>query len=108
MAHATVNGIKHNVRVTQDLTDNYAVEVYPVPAAGAVKTSEPFKNWPVPLCMKVMADSREDALVCVLETMKKKGVISDFQIEAHERPKPPEPKKAGAAAKTEEAEEAEE
>src|SRR5688500_3711869 len=100
MAYATVNGVKHLVRVTQDLADNFSVEVYPEPPAGAVKVAEPFKNWPVPLCMKVKADTHEDALVCGLETMAKRGIISSFHIEDHERPKPPPPK-ATAAAKAE-------
>jgi hypothetical protein len=98
MATATVNGQKHRVRVTRDLTDNYAIEVYPEPEAGAVKIAEPFKPWPVPLTMKVMADTAEDALQCALETMQKKGKISSFEIPPEERPKPPAPKAAGAAA----------
>ncbi len=105
MAFATVNGVKHNVRVTQDLTDNWGVEVYPEPKPGKLKLAEPFKNWPVPLCMKVKADSREDALLCVLETMKKSGAISDFHLEPGELPKPPPPKTSAAAAKKDEPEE---
>src|SRR4051812_3934365 len=97
MATATVNGTKHLVRVTQDLADNWAVEVYPEPTPGVRKTAEPFKNWPVALTMKVMADSREDALLCVLEQMKKTGKISDFVIDANERPKPKAPKAAAKA-----------
>ena len=52
---------------------------------------------PVPLTMKVLADTREDALVCVLEHMKKLGKISDYHVDENEKPKPPAvgaPKKA--------------
>ncbi|MBI3184202.1 MAG: hypothetical protein HYZ28_18880 [Myxococcales bacterium] len=98
MAHATVDGRRHAVRVTQDLTDNYAVEVYPEPEPEAIKESEPYKNWPVPLAMKVMADSREDALACALEHMKKLGKISDYHLEESEKPKPKPTKPAGAPA----------
>jgi hypothetical protein len=73
MAHATVKGQRHLVRVTRDLTDNWSLEVYPAPAPGQEKVSEPFKNWPVPLCLKLHADSREDALSFGLEHMKKLG-----------------------------------
>jgi hypothetical protein len=97
MAYAMVEGRRHAVRVTQDLADNFAVEVYPEPPPETIKESEPFKNWPVPLVMKVKADSREDALVCALEHMKKLGTISDFHVEESERPKP-KPAKAPAAA----------
>ncbi|MHB8879784.1 MAG: hypothetical protein ACYC8T_39350 [Myxococcaceae bacterium] len=96
MAHATIEGRKHLVRVTQDLTDNWAVEVYPEPTPGKLKTAEPYKPWPVPLTMKVKADTREDALMCVLEQMKKLGRISDFHVEENEKPKPPPAKPAPA------------
>lgn len=100
MSYATVNGKRHALRVTQDLTENFAVEVYPEPEPSAVKVSEPYKNWPVPITMKVRADTREDALLCVLEHLKKLGKISDFQLDEADRPKPPPPvePKAPAAA----------
>lgn len=90
MAHATVKGKRHNVRVVQDLTDNWSLEVYPTPNPNQVKTAEPFKNWPVPLCLKIRADTREDALFTGLEHMKKLGKIDEFHLEANERPLPPE------------------
>jgi hypothetical protein len=90
MAYATVKGIRYNVRVVQDLTDNWSLEVYPAGDRG-VKTSEPFKNWPVPLCIKLRADSREDALLMGLEHMKKLGRIDDFHLDPGERPTPPAP-----------------
>jgi hypothetical protein len=95
MAHATVKGQRYNVRVTQDLTDNFSLEVYPAPDPRKEKVGEPFKNWPVPLCLKIRADSKEDALVFGLEHMKKLGTIDDFHVEPNERPAPP----AAAAAK---------
>jgi len=91
MAHATVKGARYNVRVVQDLAANWSVEVYPVPREGEIKRSEPFKNWPVPLCIKICADTRADALVMGLEQMKKLGKIADFHIEESERPVPPPP-----------------
>lgn len=91
MAHATVKGARYNVRVVQDLAANWSVEVYPAPREGEIKRSEPFKNWPVPLCIKICADTRADALVMGLEQMKKLGKIDDFHIEESERPVPPPP-----------------
>lgn len=91
MAHATVKGARYNVRVVQDLATNWSIEVYPAPREGEIKRSEPFKNWPVPLCIKICADTRGDALVMGLEQMKKLGKIDDFQIEESERPVPPPP-----------------
>jgi hypothetical protein len=91
MAHATVKGARYNVRVVQDLAANWSVEAYPVPREGEVKRSEPFKNWPVPLCIKICADTRADALVMGLEQMKKLGKIDDFHIDESERPVPPPP-----------------
>lgn len=97
MAFATVKGNRYHVRVVQDLTENWSVEVYPAPVANKVKKSEPFKNWPVPLCMKVRADTREDALQTGLEHMKKLGRIDDYHIEPNERPTPLPPKAAPKA-----------
>lgn len=98
MAYAMVNGRKYQVRVTPDLTENFAVEVYPAPVPGAVKIAEPYKPWPVPLTIKLRADSAADALLHGLAHMKKLGKISDFHLDEHEKPKPPEPKPAAAPA----------
>jgi len=98
MAHATIEGRKHLIRVTRDLTESFAVELYPEPVPGKVKTAEPYKPWPVPLTMKVKADTAEDALVCVLEHLKKLGRISAFHVDENERPKPPPPPPAKPAA----------
>jgi hypothetical protein len=89
MAYATVKGQKYSVRVTQDLATNYSIEVFQEPPAGTIKRSEPYKPWPSPLCLKICADTREDALVFGLEHMKKLGQIDDFHVEPHERPAPP-------------------
>lgn len=99
MAFATVAGKRHNVRVVQDLADNWSLEIYPAPDGKRLKTSEPFKNWPVPLCIKVRADSREDALSFALEHLKKAGKIDDFELAPDERPAPAPPKTASSPAK---------
>ena len=80
MAWATVKGERWEVRVTQDLTDNYAIEVFPRPPPGTVKKSEIYKDWPVPLVMKVFANTGGDALACALEHLKKLGRIEDFGL----------------------------
>ena len=102
MASATVKGQQYSVRVTQDLSTNYSIEVYPEPPPGTIKKSEPFKPWPTPLVIKICADTRADALLCGLEHMKKLGRIDDFHLEPSERPVPPAA--AGAPKKEEEAE----
>ncbi len=92
MAYAMVKGKRHDVRVTQDLAENFNVEVYPTPDAKAYKAAEPFKNWPVPLCMKIRADSRGHALEAGLAHMKQLGKIDEFHIDPSERPAPDAPK----------------
>ena len=103
MATATVKGVPHSVRVVQDLSDNWSLEVFPTPQSGAYKAAEPFKNWPVPLCMKIRADSREHAIVAGLEHMKKLGTIDDYHVEESEKP-PAAPPPGGAKKKDEEEE----
>lgn len=80
MAWATVKGARWEVRVTQDLTDNYAVEVYPLPPPGTVKVAEIYKDWPVPLILKVLAGSADEALQFGLAHLKALGRIDDFTI----------------------------
>jgi hypothetical protein len=80
MAWATVKGARWEVRVTQDLTDNYAVELFPLPPRGTIKKSEIYKDWPVPLVMKVFAHSSADALSCALEHLQKLGKIDAFEL----------------------------
>jgi hypothetical protein len=106
MARATVKGVPYSVRVVQDLSDNWNLEVYPTPDPSAYKASEPFKPWPVPLCLKIRADSREYALSAGLQHMKKLGKIDDYHLEASEQPPAAPP--PGAAAKKDAEETAEE
>lgn len=89
MAWATVKGSRHEVRLVSDFPNLWAVEVYPAPPAGTEKRSEPYKPWPVPLVMKLYADTQEAALVTALEHLKSLGRIDDFHLEEHERPAPP-------------------
>lgn len=98
MAYATIDGKRHAVRVSQDLSENFALEVYPEPLPGAVKESEPFKNWPAPLCYKLRADTPEEALLHGLEQLMKLGKISGYHLEEAEKPqpKPPPPQPAQA------------
>lgn len=92
MATATVKGETWQVRVTQDLTDNWAVELYPEPPKGTRKVSEPYKPWPTPLVMKVFAKTQAHALVCALEHLKTLGRIEGFELAPGEAPPPkPEP-----------------
>ena len=102
MAYATVKGQRYNVRVVPDLTENFALEVYPEPPKGAIKRSEPYKPWPVPLCIKIRADSKEHALEAGLMYMKNLGKIDDFHLEPSERPPPPAAKPAAKPAAAEE------
>ena len=88
MAYATVKGVKHAVRVVQDLADVWSLEVYPEPPLGKEKRSEPFKNWPVPLVLKIRADSRAHALVAGLAQMKSLGKIDEYEVEEGEKPPP--------------------
>ena len=89
MAHATIRGQRQEIRISRDLADNWALEVYPSPAPGQIKSSEPYKNWPSPLCLKICANSRADALLQGLEHLKKLGQIDDFHLEPDERPAAP-------------------
>ncbi len=92
MAYATVKGQRHAVRVTQDLAENFDLEVYPARDAQDYKAAEPFKNWPTPLCLKLRADSKGHALEAGLAHMKQLGKIDDYHIEPSERPAPDAPK----------------
>ena len=88
MAYATVKGVKHAVRVVQDLADVWSLEVYPEPPPKKEKRSEPFKTWPVPLVLKIRADSRAHALVAGLAQMKSLGKIDGYEVEEAEKPPP--------------------
>src|SRR5687768_8750727 len=94
MAFAFMKGDtrRHAVRITRDLGDNYALEIFPEVPADKPKIAEPFKNWPSPLVLKVMADSQEDALVAGLEHLVKLGKLERYEVAEHEKPKPAAPK----------------
>ncbi len=101
MATATIKGVTHLVRMVQDLGDNWALEIYPEPPPGAQKRQELYKPWPVPLCLKLHADSRGHALVAGLEHLKQLGRIDAYEVADHERPPPPPaPKPAPAPTAT--------
>jgi hypothetical protein len=104
MAHAILGGKRHEIRVVQDLGENWSLEIYVTPDPKKEKTAEPFKPWPTPLCLKLRADTREDALQSGLQHLQKLGKIESFHLEPNEIPKPAAPKKAAAA--TDEDEEA--
>jgi len=107
MAHAMVGGKRHEIRVVQDLGENWSLELFATPEARKEKTAEPFKPWPVPLCLKLRADTREDALQTGLEHLQKLGKIESFHLEPNEKPKPVVPKAKAAAAAADSDEEAE-
>lgn len=96
---ATVRGQRCEVRITRDLTDNYAVEVMPPAMPNQQKSHHPV----APLFIyKLKADNWQAAAWTVLQGLKDQGKIEDFQSEAV----PPKPVRKTAAA-AEEAEEAE-
>lgn len=80
-AHAFVDGIRHEVRITRDLTHNWSIELYPTPREGLEKRAEPYKNWPVPICLKIWANSKESALEGGLNHLKQLDQIENFVIE---------------------------
>lgn len=76
MATARIKGVQCDVRVTRDLTDNWAVEVSPV--LDKPRKAEPFKPPPAPLILKVRSDTPEAAVKAALEALKAKNRIDDF------------------------------
>jgi len=76
MPRARIKGTEHEVRVTQDLADNWAVEVAPNPAPA--RKVERFKLPPPLFLVKVHANSGEAAAKAVLEMLKQQGKIDDF------------------------------
>lgn len=83
MAKATIRGKDFEVRVIQDLTDNWSVEVRQPPEASDVQRynlgRRPFDE-PPSMVIKVRADTRESALKAGLDLMKKYGKIDDYII----------------------------
>ncbi|MHB1843941.1 MAG: hypothetical protein ACYCWW_03775 [Deltaproteobacteria bacterium] len=97
-ASASIHGQKHQVRITRDLVDNYAVEVLP--------RDDPKKRYhaheaPAALFIyKLKADSWQAAAWTVLQGLKDQGKLDAFESE----PVPPKPvRKAAAAAEDDEA-----
>jgi hypothetical protein len=82
MAKAKSQGREYEVRVTQDLTDNWSIEVIQPPQTTGNKLnigSRPFDEPPA-LIIKVRADTRDSALKAGLELLKKYGKIDDYVI----------------------------
>ena len=82
MAKARKNGKDYDVRVTQDLADNWSIDVLQPPAQTKPKYGMPrrsFDESPFEV-IKVRADTRESALKAGLELLKKYGKIDDFVI----------------------------
>ena len=96
MAWARVKGIQHTVRVVSDFPNLWSLELHP-PAPDKPKTSEPYKPWPVPLILKLYADSAAHALVFGLEHLKALGRIEEFHVEESEKPPAPPPAPAIAS-----------
>lgn len=97
MAFATVKGIRHTVLVVSDFPNLWSLELHP-PAPAGPKTSEPYKPWPVPLVLKLYADSAAHALVFGLEHLKSLGRIEAYEVADAERP--PAPPAPASAAKS--------
>jgi hypothetical protein len=76
MAKAKIDGVEYDVRVTRDLTDNWAVEIAPIPAVP--RKWEVYKPVPPRILVKVHADTREAAAKAVLEQLKASKKIDDF------------------------------
>ena len=88
MAWATIKGVRHRVVVVADFPNLWAVELHP-PTPQARKTSEVYKPWPVPLILKLYADSAAHALVFGLEHLKSLQRIEEFHVDENEKPPPP-------------------
>jgi hypothetical protein len=96
MPKATIKGLDCRVVVNSDLVDNWAVEVFPPPLSKAkLKGMQDYVSQahPTPVCIKIRADTKEDALKAGLECLKNHGEIDDFYIEPENLPKPPVPGK---------------
>ncbi|MBI5545170.1 MAG: hypothetical protein HY901_14870 [Deltaproteobacteria bacterium] len=78
MPRARSHGSEHEVRVTRDLSDNWAVEIAPIPASP--RKWEPYKPEPAVLLVKLHATSRDAAARAALEQLKQQGKIDDFSV----------------------------
>ena len=78
MPRARIHGVDFEVRVTRDLSDNWAVEIVPVP--GTPRKLEVYKASPAQIVLKVHATSREAAAKAALDQLKQWGKIDDFTV----------------------------
>ena len=78
MPHARIQGVDHEVRVTRDLGENWAVEVAPIPKTP--RKWEVYKPYPAVLLIKLRATSREAAAKAALEQLKAEGKIQEFTV----------------------------
>ena len=78
MAKARIAGVEYDVRVTRDITDNWAVEIAQAPAVP--RKWEVYKPYPSKILVKVHADTREAAAKAVLERLKATQKIDDFTV----------------------------
>ncbi|HEY3446965.1 MAG TPA: hypothetical protein VGK67_11405 [Myxococcales bacterium] len=78
MPRARIHGVDHEVRVTRDLSDNWAVEVAPIPAVP--RKFDVYKPHPAALMVKLHANGREAAAQAALEILKAAGKIDDFTV----------------------------
>ncbi len=78
MPRARIKGVDHDVRVTKDLGENWAVEVVPIP--DQPRKLEAHKPHPAILLMKLRAAGREAAAKAALERFKAEGRIDDFTV----------------------------
>lgn len=78
MPRAKIHGVDHEVRVTADIGDNWAVEVAPVPQAP--RKWNAYLPQPALFVVKLHASGREAAAKAALETLKAAGRIDDFTV----------------------------
>ncbi len=75
MMTARSGSTEYVVRINQDLSDNWAIELSPKTASEG-----PFKPAHAPLVIKVRADNREAALRTGLELLKQSNRIDSWEL----------------------------
>ncbi len=78
MAKAKIAGVEYEVRVTRDITDNWAVEI--ALAQAVPRKWEVYKPYPSKFLLKVHADTGDAAAKSVLEQLKASKKIDDFTV----------------------------
>ncbi|MGC4115437.1 MAG: hypothetical protein QM765_12705 [Myxococcales bacterium] len=78
MPRARIKGVDHEVRVTQDISENWAVEVAPIPTTP--RKFDRYKPHPALFLVKLRATGREAAAKAALEILKQEGKIDDFTV----------------------------